>query len=93
MGKEEPVLVPSNSFEVLKVRVIQREEGSSEETTKDKREILREEKAKRRVEGQKTEVEKKKDKAGRRRRRSCDRSVVKQQGNRVGNEQRIYKNE
>ena len=38
---------------------------------------MREEKAKRRVEGQKTEVEKKKDKAGRRRRRSCDRSVVK----------------
>ena len=50
MGKEEPVPVPSNSFEVLKVRVMQRGEGSGEETTKDKREILREEKAKRGIE-------------------------------------------
>ena len=46
-GKEEPVLVFSNRFEVLKVRVMQRGEGSSKETAKDRREILREEKAKR----------------------------------------------
>jgi len=37
----------SNRFEVLKVRIIQRGERSSKETTKDRREILREEKAKR----------------------------------------------
>jgi len=39
--------VSSNRFEVLKVRVMQRGERSSKETTKDRREILREEKAKR----------------------------------------------
>ena len=48
--KEEPVLVSSNRFEVLKVRVMQRGEGSSKETAKDRREILREEKAKRGIE-------------------------------------------
>ena len=40
----------SNRFEVLKVRVMQREEGSSKETAKYRREILREEKTKREVE-------------------------------------------
>ena len=50
MEKEEPVPVLSNSFEVLKVRVIQRGEESGKETTKDRREILREEKAKRGIE-------------------------------------------
>ena len=49
-GKEEPVPVSSNRFEMLKVRVMQREEGSSKEVAKDRREILREEKAKRGVE-------------------------------------------
>ena len=44
---EEPVLVSSNRFEVLKVRVMQRGEGSGKEVAKDRREILREEKAKR----------------------------------------------
>jgi len=48
--KEELVQVSSNRFEVLKVRVMQREEGSSKEVAKDRREILREEKAKRGVE-------------------------------------------
>ena len=48
--KEEPVLVSSNRFEVLKVRVMQRGEGSSKEVAKDRRKILREEKAKREVE-------------------------------------------
>ena len=47
---EEPTLVPSNRFEVLKVRVMQRGEGSGKEVAKDRREILREEKAKRGVE-------------------------------------------
>ena len=48
--KEEPVLVSSIRFEVLKVRVMQKEKGSSKEVTKDRREILREEKTKRGVE-------------------------------------------
>ena len=39
--------VSSNRFEVLKVRVMQKGEGSSKEVVKDRREILREEKAKR----------------------------------------------
>ena len=50
VGREEPVLVSSNRFEVLKVRVMQREEGSGKEVAKDRKEILREEKAKRVVE-------------------------------------------
>jgi len=48
--KEEPVLVSSNRFEVLKVRVMQRGEESSKKAAKDRREILRKEKAKRGVE-------------------------------------------
>jgi len=48
--KEELVQVSSNRFEVLKVRVMQRGEGSSKEVANDRREILREEKAKRGVE-------------------------------------------
>jgi len=46
-GGEEPVQVSSNKFEVLKVRVMQKGEGSGKEVVKDRREILREEKAKR----------------------------------------------
>jgi len=60
--KEEPTQVFSNRFEVLKVRVMQRGEGSSKETMKDRREILREEKAKRRVEVRQTKVERKEKK-------------------------------
>ena len=55
--KEGPAQVSSNKFEVLKSRVIQKREGSRREVIKDKREILREEKAKREVEVQKTGVE------------------------------------
>ena len=47
---EESTLVFPNRFEVLKVRVMQREEGSGKEIVKDRKEILREEKAKRGVE-------------------------------------------
>ena len=47
--REEPVLISSNRFEVLMVRVMQKGEGSSKEIMKDRREILREEKAKREV--------------------------------------------
>ena len=50
MGKEEPIPVSSNRFEVLKVRVMQRGEGSGKEIVKDRKEILKEEKAKRGVE-------------------------------------------
>jgi len=50
MGKEEPMPVSSNKFEVLKVRVMQRGEESSKKIVKDRREILREEKTKRGVE-------------------------------------------
>ena len=60
--KEEPMLVFSNRFEMLKVRVMQRGEGSSKEVVKDRREILREEKAKRGVEERKIKEEKKEKK-------------------------------
>jgi len=50
MGKEEPIPVSSNRFEVLKVRVIQRGKGSGKKIVKDRKEILREEKTKRGVE-------------------------------------------
>ena len=50
IGAEEPVQVSSNKFEVLKIRVMQRGKGSGKEVAKDRREILREEKAKRGVE-------------------------------------------
>ena len=50
VGVEEPTLVFPNRFEVLKIRVIQRGEGSSKEVARDRREILREKKAKRGVE-------------------------------------------
>ena len=50
MRKEEPIPVSSNRFEVLKVRVMQREKGSGKEIVKNRKEILREEKAKRKVE-------------------------------------------
>jgi len=59
VGKEEPVPVSSNRFEVLKVRVIQRGEGRDKEVVKDRREILREEKTKRGIEVRQTKVERK----------------------------------
>jgi len=54
--------VSSNRFEVLKVRVMQRGEGSGKEVAKDRREVLREEKAKRRMEVRQTKVERKEKK-------------------------------
>ena len=59
VGKEEPVLVFLNRFEVLKVKVMQKGEGSGKEMAKDRREILREEKVKRGVEVRQTKVERK----------------------------------
>ena len=55
---EELVQVSSNRFEVLKVRMMQRGEESSKEVVKVRREILREEKAKRGVEEKKKKKEK-----------------------------------
>jgi len=60
--EEEPTPVSSNRFEMLKVRVMQRGKGSSKEVAKDRREILREEKAKRGVEERKIKEEKKEKK-------------------------------
>ena len=62
VGKEEPVLVFLNRFEVLKARVMQKGEGSGKEMAKDRREILREEKVKRGVEVRQTKVERKEKK-------------------------------
>jgi len=50
MGKGEPVPVFPNRFEVLKIRVMQKGEGSGKEVAKDRKEILREERMKREVE-------------------------------------------
>jgi len=60
--KEGPAQVPSNRFEVLKVRVMQKGEGSGKEVVKDRKEILREEKAKKGVEMRQTKVKRKEKK-------------------------------
>ena len=62
MEKEESVQGPLNKFEVLRDRVMQRGEGSRRKVVKDRKEILKEKRAKRGVNIQKTEVEKKKEK-------------------------------
>jgi len=62
VGKEGPAQVPSNKFEVLKVRVMQKGEGSGKEVAKDRKEILREERAKKGVEVKQTKVERKEKK-------------------------------
>jgi len=83
-GKREPVPVSPNRFEVLKVRVMQRGEGSGKEMAKDRKEILREEKVKREVEVKqmKEEVVERSNgenwvEAGGRRRRSGNRGIVR----------------
>jgi len=82
--------VSSNRFEVLKVRVMQRGEGSGKEVVKDRKKILRKERTKRggrdeidkgKKEGEKGETAKRGDsedwvKAGGRRRGSINRSIV-----------------
>ena len=62
MGEEKPTSVSSNKFEVLKIRVMQRGEGSSKEVAKDRKEVLREEKAKRGIEVRQTKIERKEKK-------------------------------
>ena len=54
--KEGPAQVPLNKFEVLRDRVMQKGEGSGREIVKDRKEILKEEKAKKE---KKTKVQKK----------------------------------
>jgi len=48
--EEELVQMPSNRFEMLRSRVMQKGEGSGREAVKDRKKILREEKAKREIE-------------------------------------------
>ena len=62
IGIEKLTQVSSNRFEVLKVRVMQRREGSSKEVAKDRKEILREERVKRWVEVRQTKVKRKEEK-------------------------------
>jgi len=61
-GEEETTQMFSNRFEVLKVRVMQKGEGSSKEVAKDRKEILRKEKAKKGIEVKQTKVEKRRRK-------------------------------
>jgi len=60
MGEEKSMPMLLNKFEILKSRVMQREEGNGKEKEKDRRMILREEKLKKEkiIEVRKTEVEK-----------------------------------
>ena len=62
MEKEGPIQVPLNKFEMLKDRVMQREEGDGGEVRKDRKEILKEERAKKEVEVRQTKVERKEKK-------------------------------
>ena len=50
IGEEGSVQISSNRLEVLRDRIMQRGEGSGREAVKDRKEILREERAKRGVE-------------------------------------------
>ena len=59
-GKGKPIPVSSNKFEVLKVRVMQKGEGSGKEVAKDRKEILRKERAKRGVKVRQTKEKKEK---------------------------------
>ena len=60
--KERFVQMISNKFEVLKSRVMQKGEESRGEVKKDRKEILREERAKREVEVRQTKIERKEKK-------------------------------
>jgi len=62
VGVEGPAQLPLNKFEVLKDRVMQKGEEGGGEVRKDRKEILKEEKAKRGVEVKQTKIEKKEKK-------------------------------
>ena len=55
--EEESVQMPPNKFEVLKSKVMQRGEGGRGKVRKDRKEILREERTRRRVEVRQTKKE------------------------------------
>ena len=59
MREEGTISVLLNKFEMLKDRVMQRGEGGGGEVRKDRKEILKEERAKKRVEVRQTKIEKK----------------------------------
>ena len=62
--KKEQVQVPSNKFEVLKDRLMQRGERSGKEIEKERKEILREERKKKSVQVQILGKDKKEKKKG-----------------------------
>jgi len=68
MEKEGSVQVPSNKFKVLRDKVMQREEGSGREVVKDRKEILKEERAKRGIERYKKQKWKRRKKEEKRKR-------------------------
>ena len=57
VGEERPAQVPSNKFEVLRSRVIQKGKERERKVEKDRKEILREERAKRGVKVRQTKTE------------------------------------
>ena len=59
VGEEEPTQVHLNKFEVLKDRVMQKGERGGGELRKDRKEILKEKRAKRGVEVRQIKIEKK----------------------------------
>ena len=61
--KEGPAQMPLNKFEMLKDKVMQRGEGGGGEVRKDRKEILKEERAKRGVEVRQTKVEREEKKS------------------------------
>jgi len=61
-GVEGPTQVPSNKFDMLKSRIMQRGEGSGIEAVKNRKEILREERAKKRIEVKQIKIERKEKK-------------------------------
>ena len=61
-GVEGPTQVPSNKFDMLKSRIMQRGEGSGIEAVKNRKENLREERAKKRIEVKQIKIERKEKK-------------------------------
>ena len=85
--EEGLVQMLSNRFEVLRSRVMQKREESGGKVRKDRKEILKEQRAKRGVEVWKTEVEKKKEKGEKKKRLLREVTVkigLKQEGEEEG---------
>ena len=62
VGEKGPAQIPSNKFEVLKSRIMQKRKKERKEVEKDRKEILREERAKRGTEIRQTKIERKEKK-------------------------------